>query len=79
MEGKTMENRVLNTGEAKICEGCTKSPGWVATGYQCGVYEDPRKTYGYRMGECAFNQHAVATKKSRVRVGQQKQKKSQRR
>ena len=73
MEGK-MENRILNTGSAEICEGCKHSPWWCATGYACSVYSDPRKTFGYRNGECAFNQKRKLTKKSKVRVGQQKQK-----
>jgi len=68
--------QVLNTGEARICEGCSKSPWWCATGYACSVYSDPRKTYGYRLGECGFNPHAKVVKKEKVRVGQQKQSRS---
>ena len=68
-----MIERVLNTGEAKVCEGCSKSPYWCATGYACSVYADPRKTFGYRQGECAFNQK-TKLRKTRSRVGQQKTK-----
>lgn len=70
-----MEKQTLNTGEASVCEGCSKSPYWCATGYACGVYSDPRKTFGYRQGECAFNQKTKSTAGNKVRVGQQKQKK----
>ena len=69
----TMSERVLNTGEAKICEVCSKSPYWCATGHACSVFEHPRKSYGYRMGECAFNAKLRKTK-TRGRVGQQKTK-----
>jgi hypothetical protein len=71
-----MSNRILNTGEAKICEGCSKSPHWCATGYACSVYADPRKSSGYRLGGCAFNQKFKKTDGPKVRVGQQKHKKS---
>jgi hypothetical protein len=70
------ETKTLNTGEARVCEGCSKSPWWCATGYACSVYADPRKTSGYRLGECAFNQHFKTVVKDKVRVGQQKQAKS---
>jgi len=70
-----MINQVFNTGEAKVCEGCSKSPWWCATGYACSIYYDPRKTFGYRSGECAFNQKSKNSKVSKVRVGQQKQRK----
>ena len=66
-------HQTLNTGEAKICEGCKKSPWWCATGYACSVYSDPRKTFGYRRGECGFNPKVKITEKAKVRVGQQKQ------
>jgi len=69
-----MTERILNTGIQDICEGCSKSTGWVATGYLCSVYADPRKSFGYRHGECAFNQKSKITKKTRVRAGQQKTK-----
>jgi hypothetical protein len=69
-------HQVLNTGEAEVCEGCSKSPYWCATGYACSVYSDPRKTAGHRHGECAFNQKFVKKVGGRVRVGQQKQRKS---
>ena len=65
----------LNTGEAEVCEGCPKSPWWCATGYACSVYSDPRKTFGYRNGECAFNMKSKNVSKDHVRVGQQKQRK----
>jgi hypothetical protein len=74
MEG-IMPNQVLNTGTAAVCEGCSKSPYWCATGYACSVYSDPRKTAGYRHGECAFNQKFVKVVGPRVRAGQQKQRK----
>ncbi len=69
-----MIERILNTGEAKICGGCSKSPYWCATGYACSVYEDPRNTYGYRFGECAFNQKIVKQAKEKTK-GQRKQRK----
>jgi hypothetical protein len=74
-----MPDREYNTVEDEICEGCSKRI-WMAVGYVCEVYEFPRKTYGYRMGKCAINgrknkQSANATA-SRVRVGQQKNKRS---
>jgi len=72
-----MPNKIrLNTGEAKICEGCPKSPYWCATGYACSVYADPRKTANYRHGECPFNTKTITKAKARVRVGQQKQRKA---
>jgi hypothetical protein len=71
-----MANRILNTGEAKICGGCSKSPYWCATGYACCVFADPRKSSGYRLGECAFNMKLKEVSVNKVRVGQQKHKKS---
>ncbi len=70
-----MGNQILNTGSVEICEGCSHSPWWCATGYACSVYSDPRKTFGYRNGKCAFNQKTKLTKNAKVRVGQQKQSK----
>jgi hypothetical protein len=64
---------VLNTGAAQVCEGCSKSPYWCATGYACSVYSDPRKTAGYRHGECAFNVTFKKVVGPKVRAGQQKQ------
>jgi hypothetical protein len=72
-----MPNREYNTVEDEICEGCPKRI-WMAVGYVCETYEFPRKTYGYRMGKCAINGRKAASNKpaSRVRVGQQKNKRS---
>ena len=63
--------------DTEICSGCSKASGWIATGWVCSVYANKHKTYGYRMGECAFNMDYTGkipvTRKARV--GQQKQKK----
>ena len=62
--------------DTQICDGCSKAAGWTATGWVCTVYAEKRKTYGYRMGECAFNTMRVLPRVSgKVRVGQQKQRK----
>lgn len=60
--------------DVDICGGCSKATTWTATGYVCSVYADKRATYGYRMGQCAFNMVSVSVQR-RQRVGQQKQRK----
>jgi len=56
------------------CVGCTKATGWTATGYICPVFAEPHKTYNIRVfGICPHNKPEEETKKGRVRVGQQKQ------
>jgi hypothetical protein len=70
-----MPNREYNTVEKEICGGCSKCM-WVAVGYVCKVYEFPRKSSGYRLGECAFNPKTRTSSKSRVRAGQQKTKRA---
>jgi hypothetical protein len=59
------------------CDGCTHTGAWdAADGYDCKVYGDKaRQTYSRRnFGTCPLNQK-IKVKKTRGRVGQQKQKK----
>lgn len=58
--------------EIEICEGCSKAD---PADLSCSVYADKTKTWGYRMGQCAFNMKSVMTQRRRKRVGQQKQRK----
>ena len=57
-----MGNGIVNC--MTMCQGCPKSPGWVATGWICPVYAEPHKTYYARNGfQCPFNPPKVEIKK----------------
>jgi len=56
----------------RIFNGSSASRNRSHKAWQC---PDPRKTFGYRNGECAFNMKSKNVGKDRVRVGQQKQRK----
>jgi hypothetical protein len=62
------------------CWGCELLTGWTAAGgFECPRYADPQKLYAIRVfGICPHNQPKEETKKGRVRVGQQKQKRNRR-
>ena len=39
-----------------MCNGCTKSAGWLASGEICTVYSEPQETYaGRNGGHCPMN------------------------
>jgi hypothetical protein len=69
----TEKRRQYNIGEESVCGGCPKRR-WLAVGYCCIPYENPKKTTAGSVGECYFNPHVKAVQKERVRVGQQKTK-----
>jgi hypothetical protein len=49
-----------------MCQGCPKSPGWVATGWICTIYAEPHKTYYARNNtHCPFNPPKVESKKGK--------------
>lgn len=68
--------RQYNIGEESVCGGCPKRR-WLAVGYCCIPYENPKKTTWGSLGECYFNTHSKLTKalsEAKERVGQQKNK-----
>lgn len=67
--------RQYNVGDPAICEGCKKRQ-WMAVGYVCQVYENPKKTTGHSIGECGFNEHFKSGVVTRIRAGQQKTKRA---
>ena len=66
-----MDGEIREANVEYICEGCER----VQEELTCGVYASPPPYY-IRHGCCPFNMpKRTATKKRRVRVGQQKQRK----
>jgi len=57
-----------------MCNGCTREGvTWTCTGYICPIYSDEGRELYARLGGCPFNKEEEVVKKSKVRVGQQKQ------
>lgn len=60
-----------------VCYGCTRrGVSWTATGYKCPVYANPAEVSMINVGECFFNKKVKQVEKKRVRIGQQKTKRS---